>query len=86
MLSYEFSLKFQYIQSRSFTWSPTKVETHTPLKSPRLNENQKQWISSADTFFIASASPLGNHSDDTKDNAYGADVSHRGNALPIIHS
>ncbi len=58
----------KYIQARRFeVITPAGQNTSDVSRTDRLTAKQQQWITQADTFFIASAHPEG-----------GADASHRG--------
>ena len=57
----------KYIQARRFEVITTEQNTSDVSRTDRLTTKQQQWITQADTFFIASAYPEG-----------GADASHRG--------
>lgn len=55
--------------------------------SSQLSQEQKQWLTSADTFFIASATALTssqNHIEQQLPNNMGADISHRGGPAGFI--
>ena len=57
----------KYIQARRFEVITPEQNTSDVSRTDRLTTKQQQWITQADTFFIASAHPEG-----------GADASHRG--------
>ncbi|NJP05176.1 MAG: pyridoxamine 5-phosphate oxidase [Chloroflexaceae bacterium] len=58
----------KYIQARQIEGTPgTELNPSIVHVATGLNQSQQQWITQADTFFIASAHPAG-----------GADASHRG--------
>lgn len=68
----------KYIQSKTFRQNRDYAEFSTTT-SNQLNQTDKQIISSADTFFIAS------HFDDGQQlNNRGADISHRGGSAGFI--
>ncbi len=66
----------QYIQRRHLTltdvWPSLDVPA-TPQRGDQLGPEQQQWITGADTFFVASVHPEG-----------GADVSHRGGKAGFV--
>ncbi len=57
----------KYLQSRVVTSTREVEPPGVPLVSSELDDGQRRWIATADTFFIASLSP-----------EHGADSSHRG--------
>ncbi len=62
----------QYIRERQ--WRRVEGgQAGMPVRSTRLTPSQREWISSADTFFIASG-----HRGDGESATYGMDASHRG--------
>jgi predicted pyridoxine 5'-phosphate oxidase superfamily flavin-nucleotide-binding protein len=63
----------RYIQARTPS-SVLPVSASSTKRTQLLSESQKQWIASADTFFIASAHPRA-----------GADASHRGGNPGFLH-
>jgi uncharacterized protein len=65
----------KYIQARG--WERRRAETgltQKVLRQSGLREEQQQWISAADTFFVASHHPDG-----------GVDASHRGGSPGFVH-
>jgi predicted pyridoxine 5'-phosphate oxidase superfamily flavin-nucleotide-binding protein len=62
----------QYIRERN-CWRSPEEPSGKSTRATRLNNAQKAWISSADTFFIASG-----YRGDGQNEAFGMDVSHRG--------
>ncbi len=62
----------QYIRARKFWWSPEKP-SGTAVRGACLTVSQQAWITSADTFFIATG-----YRGDGDNPAYGMDISHRG--------
>lgn len=62
----------KYIQLRHFE-EVAEPPTGTPIRSTALSARQREWMATADTFFIASAHPEG-----------GADASHRGGAPGFV--
>ncbi|MDA1101960.1 MAG: pyridoxamine 5'-phosphate oxidase family protein [Proteobacteria bacterium] len=70
----------QYIRERAWRL----VEDHQPgpaLKHNHLTPSQREWIGSADTFFIASG-----HRDQGESAAFGMDASHRGGERGFIRA
>jgi len=61
----------QYIHERE--WRRAPASGAPPRRSAGLTADQRAWISSADTFFIASG-----HRGEGESEAFGMDVSHRG--------
>ena len=62
----------QYIRERE--WRSVDGEpAGTPTRGTRLTPSQREWVASADTFFIASG-----HRGDGEDPTFGMDASHRG--------
>jgi uncharacterized protein len=62
----------QYIRERNY-WRSPEEPSGKSARATRLNNAQTAWISSADTFFIASG-----YRGDGQNEAFGMDVSHRG--------
>jgi uncharacterized protein len=63
----------KYITPRKLSYAPAKANAITPLAT--LAERERQLITSADTFFIATAHPKALLSNEP---SHGVDVSHRG--------
>lgn len=63
----------KYIQSREGEPDAVHRLAVAPCQADALDESDQQWISEADTFFIASTYPPGNRS-----GSAGVDISHRG--------
>jgi hypothetical protein len=63
----------QYIHPRSWRRVPVAAPPPPVQRSTRLSPALREWISSADTFFIASG-----HQGVSDDSVYGMDASHRG--------
>ncbi|MEM5582199.1 pyridoxamine 5'-phosphate oxidase family protein [Roseibium sp. AS2] len=68
----------QYIRERAFWWSP-EAPDGTATRGTVLTEGQKDWIASADTFFLATG-----YRGDGHDPAFGMDASHRGGARGFV--
>ncbi len=64
----------KYIQERYLTVQAQSEKRGQSISSPQLSAAQRQWIATADTFFIASAHPEG-----------GLDASHRGGNGGFVH-
>lgn len=64
----------KYIQAREYD-RIAEVEPAVPIRRGSLTETQREWIRSADTFFIATANP-----------GEGADASHRGGMPGFIRA
>lgn len=64
----------QYIQKRAVQFIPERANQVTWKTVEVLNHDQQAWVTSADTFFIATRSV----DDSIADPAHGVDVSHRG--------
>ncbi len=62
----------QYIREREWRYVDGEP-AGTPTRRTRLTPSQREWVASADTFFIASG-----HRGDGENPAYGMDASHRG--------
>ncbi|WP_428650078.1 pyridoxamine 5'-phosphate oxidase family protein [Roseibium sp.] len=68
----------QYIRARRCWWSPEQP-TGTAVRGTYLTASQQEWITSADTFFIATG-----YRGEGDNPAYGMDISHRGGERGFI--
>lgn len=64
----------KYIQTRDLVVDPAPLGSPVVRRTPLLSPEQQQWVTRADTFFIATAHPEG-----------GADASHRGGNAGFVH-
>lgn len=73
----------KYIQPRNLEYLGDHGECEQiAFRSERLNDVAREMILGADTFFIASAYPVGKQ---LSGSAYGVDVSHRGGPAGFVH-
>lgn len=70
----------KYITQRELVYAPTQLGAATQLL--RLTTRERELMTSADTFFIASAHPRALTSDEP---SHGVDVSHRGGPPGFVH-
>ncbi|WP_153585608.1 pyridoxamine 5'-phosphate oxidase family protein [Caenimonas koreensis] len=72
----------KYIQAREVAYVPDTARVSTRESMTGLDAQARQFIAAADTFFIATAHPQSQGSDDP---AHGVDVSHRGGKPGFVH-
>ena len=70
----------QYIHPRAFERVPAPTNPVPARRSTRLSASMRQWISNADTFFIASG-----HTGEDDHTSHGMDASHRGGEPGFVY-